>query len=84
MESDVGTCKAQWYKNKAATSVVGSEITFAPGGKHLSLINVGTNNINPNGADRYLICKLTAVNNSTTSIRFRVDLQRDNSFKDNH
>jgi hypothetical protein len=84
METDIGTCQCQWYKNKAANSVAGAPMNATVAGKHQSFIGLGTNNINPNGADNYLVVKPTAVNSSTTSLRFRIDLQRDNSFKDKH
>ena len=84
METDVGSCTVNWYKNKAANSLIGSQNKSATtNGNHHSMIGVATNNINPNG-DNYIVAKPTAVNNSTTSLRFRIDLQRDNSFKDNH
>ena len=85
METDVGSCTVNWYKNKAANSLIGSQNKSATtAGNHHSMIGVATNNINPNGADNYIVAKPTAVNNSTTSLRFRIDLQRDNSFKDKH
>jgi hypothetical protein len=89
METDLGNCTVQWYKNQEATSVAGAQmVNVGPGssndGKHQSFIGLGTNNINPNGTDNYLICKPSVVGGTTTSLRFRVDLQRDNSFADNH
>ena len=85
METDVGSCNVNWYKNKAANSLIGSQNkTASTAGNYHNMIGVSTNNINPNGSDNYIVAKPTAINNSTTSLRFRIDLQRDNSFKDNH
>ena len=84
METDIGTCQCQWYKNKAASSAAGTAMNAIAAGNHQSFIGLGTKNINPNGVDNYLVLKPTAVNAATTSLRFRVDLQRDNSFKDKH
>lgn len=83
METDAGTATVQWFKNKAGNSVVGSPMSVGTAGTYLNLVGVATNNINPAG-DNYLICKPTAVPSSTTSLRFRVDLQRDNNFSNNH
>ena len=83
METDAGNAAVSWFKNKAGNSVIGNPMTVKPAGTYQNLVGVATNNINPKG-DNYLICKPTAVPSNTTSIRFRVDLQRDNNFSDNH